>query len=274
VENFLAMPQFKKIKFVSLVWILALLLGLIITAKYLFSNKTSSNKKTKTILVWNSQMRSELVVFGTGQDTFIDHGCPIHNCKLISYTKGLTSSLDSFDAILFNFNDEFYFDLFPEDTDTYIRKQHQRFIFFTQESPIALSKLYSFNDKKYINYFNWTMTYKKDSDVKLMYGKVTKKNIATYRQINDKLLHITNKTSKKKKLAAWMVSHCTTASKREAYVKELVKYIEVDIYSMPGFNCGLSINSSSSISLCEKDIISGSPSECYEMIEKTYKFYF
>lgn len=34
---------------------------------------------------------------------------------------------------------------------------------------------------------------------------------------------------KKPKLVAWMVSHCPTQSRREMYVKELQKYIAVDM---------------------------------------------
>ena len=34
----------------------------------------------------------------------------------------------------------------------------------------------------------------------------------------------------KPKHVAWLVSHCTTSSKREEYVAEMRKYIDVDIY--------------------------------------------
>ena len=36
--------------------------------------------------------------------------------------------------------------------------------------------------------------------------------------------------TKSKKLVAWMVSNCYTASRREQYVLELQKYISVDVY--------------------------------------------
>ena len=39
-------------------------------------------------------------------------------------------------------------------------------------------------------------------------------------------------------LVCWVVSHCNTISKRERYVKELKKYIEVDIYGNCGQKCG------------------------------------
>ncbi len=39
---------------------------------------------------------------------------------------------------------------------------------------------------------------------------------------------------KSRKLVAWFVGNCKTQSKRELYVKELQKYIDVDVYG----NCG------------------------------------
>ena len=38
------------------------------------------------------------------------------------------------------------------------------------------------------------------------------------------------------KLIAWMSSHCPTISKREEYVRELQKYVEVDTYGSCGEN--------------------------------------
>ena len=37
-----------------------------------------------------------------------------------------------------------------------------------------------------------------------------------------------------KKLALWIVSHCTTSSRREKYVAELQKYMPVDVYGACG----------------------------------------
>ena len=61
---------------------------------------------------------------------------------------------------------------------------------------------------------------------------------------------------KKKKLVAWMVSKCETYSKRENYVKELQKYIEVDIYG----HCG-------PLKCAKHD------NACLDMLENDYKFY-
>ncbi len=61
----------------------------------------------------------------------------------------------------------------------------------------------------------------------------------------------------KQKLVAWFVSNCHSWSKRELYVKELQKFIPVDIYGP----CG---NLS-----CPRN----KEAECDAMLERDYKFY-
>ena len=43
-----------------------------------------------------------------------------------------------------------------------------------------------------------------------------------------------NLTRTKTKKVAWFVSHCSTESGRELYVRELQKHIEVDVYGACG----------------------------------------
>ena len=44
--------------------------------------------------------------------------------------------------------------------------------------------------------------------------------------------------TKKNKLVFWLVSHCKSDNKREEYVKQLQKHINVDIYG----GCGQPLN--------------------------------
>ena len=73
--------------------------------------------------------------------------------------------------------------------------------------------------------------------------EATRKNVA--RKVRDKT-----------KLVAWFVSNCQTESLRETYVRELAKFIQVDIYG----KCG---NLS-----CTKN-----RSDCDSMMERDYKFF-
>jgi len=65
----------------------------------------------------------------------------------------------------------------------------------------------------------------------------------------------------KKKLAAWFVSHCSTPNKREDLVKELQKYMSIDIFGTCGhLTCG--------------DRIKRDEPACNDLLDENYKFYF
>ena len=98
------------------------------------------------------------------------------------------------------------------------------------------------------NKFNLTMTFQSDSDVVIPYGgysKLSPSELEKYANID----YITGKS----KMVAWLVSNCITSSRREDYVRELQKYMQVDVYG----KCN-SFNSS--------------PGDQF-MIAQNYKFY-
>ena len=100
------------------------------------------------------------------------------------------------------------------------------------------------------------MTYRRDSDVPLLYGKVVPRDPGEPWQLKN--------LAKSRKLMAWFVGNCDTKSKRELYVKELQKYIDVDIYG----KCGPL--------KCPDNPKVYDPrmnKECYDMLEQNYKFY-
>ena len=87
------------------------------------------------------------------------------------------------------------------------------------------------------NYFNWTMTYKRNSDFPLPYGRLWQKKqhpplgsqelakiIDDFGKNNLHLAH--NRTEAK---AAWFVSHCATQARREKLVKELQNHMKVQV---------------------------------------------
>ncbi|CAH8552868.1 unnamed protein product [Schistosoma turkestanicum] len=66
-----------------------------------------------------------------------------------------------------------------------------------------------------------------------------------------------NYATGKSKMAAWFVSNCKASSPRQIYVKELSRYLEVDIYGACGtMNCPRK-----------------SEAECFALLENQYKFY-
>ena len=97
-----------------------------------------------------------------------------------------------------------------------------RYVFFLLEHPY-----HQWNDlRNFQSIFNLTMTYRRDSDVPLLYGKVVPRDPGEPWQPKN--------LAKSRKLVAWFVGNCDTKSKRELYVKELQKYIDVDIYGKCG----------------------------------------
>ena len=113
------------------------------------------------------------------------------------------------------------------------RNPNQFYTMFLMESPLNDNFLY----EKFQNYFNWTMTYRKNSDFHQPYGWIAPQNWTWHypnrsAQENwsqypiSSSLEVKVPNIKDKKPVAWLVSNCHTQSQREHYVKELNHYRE------------------------------------------------
>jgi len=127
----------------------------------------------------------------------------------------------------------------------------------------------------YIRFFNWSMSYRRDSDIPFPYGFIRPQSSMTslpthIKQDLDRLIKSTlNQTIVNKKknnessaVVAWMVSHCSTHGRREDYVKQLKHFIPVDIYG----SCG-------KLNCYRNPAVGDSSPECYAELERRYKFY-
>ena len=217
--------------------------------KDLYTPKISSSNSLKNILLWNGYERVEISSFGTGHEPFVDN-CSVSDCFMTSDR----SSVDfgDFDAVVFNVPV-----LGPTGTPDRLpaphwRKPQQRFVFFSQESPV-----YNNIDlQSFAGYFNWTMSFQRHADIRFTYGSVEPKTSGHRDPVDTEL------SANKTKLIAAFMSHCHTQSQRETYVAELRKYLQIDIYGHCGtLNCSWNVHASVS-----------SP-ECYRMLEKDYKFF-
>uniref|UniRef100_A0A5S6Q107 Fucosyltransferase n=1 Tax=Trichuris muris TaxID=70415 RepID=A0A5S6Q107_TRIMR len=158
--------------------------------------------------------------------------CPTSNCIA---TGSLPSPDVNPDAVIFRY-------LLPALPQ---RPAHQIWIFFSLESPLNTPSFANLNGVA-----NWTATYRLDSDIAIPYGLYRPKRRETTSQFNS------SGFAGKSSLVAWFSSNCFTMNQREAYVRELAKYVEVDVYG----GCGRH--------RCRR----GS-SACWEMLAKKYKFY-
>ncbi|XP_045174448.1 glycoprotein 3-alpha-L-fucosyltransferase A-like [Mercenaria mercenaria] len=186
----------------------------------------------KTILLYNGYKDWGVKA---GRQTFLEQKCPISHCQLTDNRRYASSA----DAVLFRQNPRFPW---------YRRPPGQVWILYLLEAPYFTPSLRRFN-----GHFNWTASYRRDSDIVAPYEKFVKYN-RTVPHIQPKLTK--NYAAGKTKKVAWFVSNCRATNTRLEYAEELSKYIQVDIFG----KCG------------DKKCPRGQNS-CSEMLNKEYKFY-
>lgn len=237
---------------------------LIIVVTLLRSNEKSG---FKYILLWTGSDGVPVTDMGEGQSVFISRKCPYTNC-IVTANRSLLGDYTLFDVVAFHgiklFNIAIIYD-FPKR-----RSPHQKYVYINIESPSNYPVCTHYFDR----YFNWTWTYKLDSDLRWGYFLIrdsTGNIIGPKKDMQwiswQSMLKVDAKTKEKlnskTKAVAWFVSNCYTYSQREKYVMALQAYlrgkynIEIDIYG----ECGL-LN-------CSPDM----EEECNKLIEKDYHFY-
>lgn len=130
------------------------------------------------------------------------------------------------------------------------RSPQQIWTFFAVESPINW-RTATFQEPKWRSAFNWTMTYRRDSDFYFGYGDVVKAPSPIPRK------DLSAVAAGKTKLVAWFVSNCHTLGKREDFVEALKEFIPVDVYG----GCGPL--------RCDRS----GEKECLAMLSRDYHFY-
>ena len=132
------------------------------------------------------------------------------------------------------------------------RDPSQKWIFYETEAP---TNVWNYADVgwDYWDKFNITATFTQDADITITYHIMSCERRRGWRPSG--INHAASKSGK----VAWFVSHCNTSSRRETYVQELSKYIQVDIFGQCGNN-----------TVCQ----GGRPTRCsIDLINSTYKFY-
>lgn len=115
------------------------------------------NRKRKFILLWNSPNDKSFYQIEEGNRIFRKNRCPYNNC-FITRNKHVLSDIRYFDAIVFGLE------------TTKIRQKklpkkrspYQKYIFYSTEPP----QMNPACDERFHNFFNWTWTYKLDSDIR------------------------------------------------------------------------------------------------------------
>jgi len=196
--------------------------------------------KPKLILFWNG-------LFGLknwglkefSKDVFKERRCEQTNCVY------------SHDRNMLPIADAVYFHSWPGDYRALPERKcpGQIWVLMSHEPP------YLIQPKLYNNVINWTQGYKLNSDIYMSYRDYCLRDQPV--KINFK-----NTLNKKTKMVAWFVANCKTPSRREDYVRELMKYIQVDVYG----KCSHMFNQNN---ICTRD----KENTCLETLENDYKFY-
>ncbi|KAH9491738.1 hypothetical protein Btru_045685 [Bulinus truncatus] len=199
--------------------------------------KSLAEIKEKKIILWWQHKIAQAPINGLNPL----RACPDFPCVLTSDRKYTENS----SAILVNAQ-------FVNNESPPKRRPDQVFIHYHIEAPFnywfyghLFEKYKSWNEA-----FNWTMSYRMDADITTYHGLVRRRRNIKEKNYQEILL-------KKTGLVAWMVSNCHVNSRRQDYVRELQKYIPVDIYGQCGsFQCPRA-----------------SDNECLHKINIKYKFY-
>jgi len=139
-------------------------------------------------------------------------------------------------------------------------------------------------------FYNWTMTYKSDSDVWMPYAHIIPRDIQKQNYLKplqrgkpqENLVYSTKWTGiigkdynrvfdTKSKNTLWFVSHCVTPSKREKYVERMTKKMKIDIFG----NCGkYKIKGNDTFNMQYKFYLAFENSLCEDYItEKMYSWF-
>jgi alpha-1,3-fucosyltransferase len=197
----------------------------------------NSSKNIKLILLWTPFYEKVSYGYGLGlMKPFQVNQCPISNCEITNDKSRLNQS----DFVLVHMRNTL------SNLPKY-RPSKQRWIFNLYESPI-----HSPSFKKYRRFFNYTSTYRLDSDFPRLNGAYKRFLWKENLDFENEFENFHNK--KTNKFAVAVISNCGASSKRIKLINELKKYINVDIYG----KCGI---------LCTNQ-------SCKERLANEYKFYF
>lgn len=173
-----------------------------------------------------------------GPDYFRAIQCPVTDCVLTN-NRELLPAITDYDALVFHIAEPWAYSLFEKVPK--LRSPRQIYVAANMESPAHTKHLLAGDH----DFFNWTMTYRLDSEVVWNYNDFVdaetglvvgpsdrpqwRRDFEEY--YNETLLEMVRE---KGKMGVQFVSHCGTISKRDDLVREIQRLMEVDVYGKCG----------------------------------------
>lgn len=218
----------------------------------------------KYILIWSEPRDMPLIYMGEGRKGFIDQKCEYTNCY-VTGNRSLLSDLTRFDAVVFNGAEIFFYQ--KKELPVH-RLPHQIYVFTSLEPAYE----YPMCAGKYNDFFNWTWTYRLDSDLKI--GSVVVKDRkqrvigpdVEMRWIKHKDMEpvsddLIDQLMSKTRAVTWMVSHCDTTSLREDFARALADVLNTR------YDLDLTVYGKCSGNFCPNK------KACEKLIREKYYFY-
>ncbi|KAL7645710.1 UNVERIFIED_CONTAM: hypothetical protein RMT77_002587 [Armadillidium vulgare] len=195
-----------------------------ILGRRLFLHEDVGNSKNNEFLIYvheyGPRLHWRLITRYTNKTLNPFENCSVHNCRL-SYDK---ENFHKADAVVF----PLHFMMKPP-SDIERKNFDQRWVWLSDEGIFeTFTAPADSNLDNYNNYFNWSMTYRTDSDVPIPYGRTVPIMDGSGSDINLDIF------SKKSKTVAIMGSACTNRNGRWLYARALKSLIDVDTYGLCG----------------------------------------
>ncbi|CAH2087882.1 unnamed protein product [Euphydryas editha] len=222
--------------------------------------KQDKYKDLKYILFWTNENDTRNM-FGEGQISFFEYNCSYANCYLTTDKYLINDDYTKFEAIIFDVHD---LQVWNNNNFPSLRSYKQKYIFYGKESSDDIPICSAFANK----YFNWTWSYKLDSDIVSPFIEVKdfQGNIVAPKRVVDwetnmtllseiELVHL----KQKKKAMAWINKKCHTRNNRMKFAKRLQRAFKENLLDFDIYGCGQLD--------CRNE-------KCLEAIKRDYYFYF
>ena len=234
------------------VFLIFMLIFLFYVYKYGEYVSKQLNTNCRGPFVFQNSGRSPIIILAWtkffGRSGFPDENYAYYRCSSDCVVSSSRCYTNDADALVFHWRDLSIFDL-PK------KQEDQTWVLYNQESPEHLSFFRTQYLRAINDYIDWTLTYRQDSDIVAPYGYFIERNNSS---VSDNVTNNYESSYRtKKKSISWFVSNCRTPSHREAFVEQLQKYIDVDIFG----ECGQNVCPRSQTHKCDK------------LIEQDYFFY-
>jgi alpha-1,3-fucosyltransferase len=206
-----------------------------------FQNSSATIVRNKTglkrIVFWTPYWGSATWDYSSLGTTPFEHEL----CRFRCYATNSRAALSEADAVVFHYDD------FDRKWPSKLTEDIISVLVVHEPPSLVGDKIRMFDDK-----IHFVMSYRKDSDFYSPYRVIRPTNVENATAYTPRV-----PLKDRPKSVVWVASNCAAWSHRELYVKELAKYIDVDIYG----KCG-------TLS-CPKE----QWGNCLNMFESTYKFY-